>query len=135
MIDTYFLHNKMKEKGLEMGIETAKTQKLLYHLTELDNLDSILEYGLLPRKLILEHSIKFIDVADANIIDKRTDTYAKEVKMAECLTDLVVPPKCFQCIFVPSEEIKQIVTDKLEKHGINCPPPYVNVQPIWFERK
>lgn len=205
----------MKEGGYEMGIETAKTQKLLYHLTELDNLDSILKYGLLPRKLILEHSIRFIDVADANIIEKRTelgldgftpfhfhpysafdvavkhahnpqemiyicitrelarlnnfsilpqhplsgeafelfsydegfnkidwdtlmeknraDAYAKEVKMAECLTDLVVPPNCFQCIYVPSEEIKRSVTDKLEKHGINCPPPYVNVRSIWFE--
>lgn len=199
-----------------MGIATAKTQKLLYHLTEIDNLDSILKYGLLPRKLILEQSIKFTDVADPNIIDKRTelgldgftpfhfhpysafdvavkhahnpkemmyicitrelarynnfyilpqhplssddfelfgydegfdkidwdtlmeknrtDTYAKEVKMAECLTDLIIPPKCFQCIYVPSIEARQIVTDILEKHGIDCPPPFVNVQPMWFER-
>ena len=40
-----------------MGIESAKAGKLLYHLTELDNLDSIIKYGLLPRKVILENSI------------------------------------------------------------------------------
>ena len=35
-----------------MGIETAKTGKLLYHLTKLDNLESIIKYGLLPRKKV-----------------------------------------------------------------------------------
>lgn len=197
-----------------MGIESAKTGKLLYHLTELDNLDSIIKYGLLPRKVILEHSIKFNDVADENIIDKRmelglggytpfhfhpysafdvavknthnaqkmiyicidrelarqngfrvlprhplsgdkfklydydegfdlidwdtltkvgrNDTYAKEVKMAECLTDLIVPPKCFKCIYVPSEDVKQIVEKRFEKHNIDFPPPYINVMKQWF---
>ena len=198
-----------------MGISCAKTQKLLYHLTKLDNLDSILEYGLLPRKLILENSVKFRDVADAGIINKRTelgldgftpfhfhpysafdvavkhshnsqemlyicitrelardnnfyilpqhplsngeiklfsydegfdkidwdtltqknrtDTYAKEVKMAECLTDLIVPPEFFHCIYVPSEEVKELVIDKLKKHGINYTPPHVTVQETWFK--
>lgn len=46
---------------------------MLYHLTELDNLDFILEYGLLSRKIILENGIRFNDVADENIIDKRTE--------------------------------------------------------------
>lgn len=197
-----------------MGIESAKAGKLLYHLTELDNLDSIIKYGLLPRKVILENSIGFSDVADEKIIDKRTglgldgytpfhfhpyaafdvavkntynaqkmiyicierelarvnrfkilpihplsgnefklydydegfnlidwetlmevgrnDNYAKEVKMAECLTDLIVPPQCFKCIYVPSEEVRQIVEEKLEKYDIDFPPPYVNVMKQWF---
>lgn len=36
-----------------MGIETAKTGKLLYHLTKLSNLESIIQQGMLPRKYIL----------------------------------------------------------------------------------
>jgi len=31
-----------------MGIETAKTKNLLYHLTKLSNLDSIIKNGMLP---------------------------------------------------------------------------------------
>lgn len=44
-----------------------KTQKLLYHLTELGNLESILRDGLLPRSQIEE----FVDVADHDILDDR----------------------------------------------------------------
>ena len=62
----------------------------------------------------------------------RNDNYAKEVKMAECLTDLIVPPQCFKCIYVPSEEVRQIVEEKLEKYDIDFPPPYVNVMKQWF---
>lgn len=54
-----------------MGIETAKTGSLLYHLTELDNLDSIIKYGMLPRKTVLEQNIKFENVANMEIISKR----------------------------------------------------------------
>lgn len=198
-----------------MGLENAKNGKLLYHLTELNNLDSILKYGLLPRKVILENSIRFTDVADDRIIDKRTelgldgytpfhfhpysafdaavkhtynpqlmiyicidrqlarannfkilpihplsadefqfyeydegfskidwdtlmevgrdDNYAKEVKMAECLTDLIVPAECFKCIYVPSEEVKNIVEQKFRDNDLDFPPPYVNVQKVWFD--
>lgn len=52
--------------------------------------------------------------------------------MAECLTDLIVPPQCFKCIYVPSEEVRQIVEEKLEKYDIDFPPPYVNVMKQWF---
>ena len=197
-----------------MGIDKAKDGKLLYHLTKLENLDSILKFGLLPRKIILENSIKFGDVADGEIISKRTelgldgytpfhfhpysafdaavkhthdstkmiyicinrelarynnfkvlpqhplsesecvlydydegismidwdtlmevgrqDNYAREVKMAECLTDLIVPARCFKCIFVPSQDIKEEVEDIMTKRGIDFPPPYVNVQSKMF---
>ncbi|MEG2439918.1 MAG: DarT ssDNA thymidine ADP-ribosyltransferase family protein [Acetivibrio sp.] len=56
-----------------MGIEIAKTGKLLYHLTELNNLDSIIKYGMLPRKTIIERKIRFDDVANAEIITKRQE--------------------------------------------------------------
>jgi len=44
-----------------------KEQKLLYHLTDIHNLPSILEYGLLPRSQLEE----FEDIADSDIIDSR----------------------------------------------------------------
>lgn len=43
-----------------MGIETAKTGKLLYHLTKLENLESIIENGLLPRKEVINQIVKDI---------------------------------------------------------------------------
>lgn len=51
-----------------MGIETAKTGKMLYHLTKLDNLESIIENGLLPRKMVIDRKINFGDIANADII-------------------------------------------------------------------
>ena len=54
-----------------MGINNVKQGKLIYHLTKLSNLDSILKYGLLPRKYIINNNISFGDVADKKIISKR----------------------------------------------------------------
>ncbi|OMH39412.1 DarT ssDNA thymidine ADP-ribosyltransferase family protein [Motiliproteus sp. MSK22-1] len=44
-----------------------KEQKLLYHLTDIENLPSILEQGLLSRSKVSG----FVDVADADIIESR----------------------------------------------------------------
>ncbi|GAA0248754.1 DUF4433 domain-containing protein [Pseudomonas rhodesiae] len=44
-----------------------KEQKLLYHLTSLDNLSSIFQNGLKPRAQLRA----FEDVADAEILKKR----------------------------------------------------------------
>lgn len=55
-----------------MGIESAKQGKLLYHLTKLDNLNSILQHGLLPRKSVKNSNLCFSDVANQDIISKRT---------------------------------------------------------------
>ncbi len=38
--------------------------KLLYHLTELSNLDSIIKHGLVSRKTLSEKGVRFSDVAD-----------------------------------------------------------------------
>ena len=35
-----------------MGLKDAKEGKLLYHLTELKNLESIIDFGLVPRKIL-----------------------------------------------------------------------------------
>lgn len=50
-----------------MVSKPVSQQKLLWHLTALDNLESILQYGLLARN----HVRKFVDVADQEIIQKR----------------------------------------------------------------
>lgn len=55
------------------GLEGVKDKKLLYHLTKLDNMKTIVQNGLLPRKYLLEHNVKFVDVADSEIITKRQE--------------------------------------------------------------
>lgn len=56
-----------------MGLEGARDKKLLYHLTKVDNMEMIVEHGLLPRKWLLEHGMYFGDVADPQIISKREE--------------------------------------------------------------
>lgn len=56
-----------------MGIETAKNQNLLYHLTKLSNLESIIKYGMLPRRKVMEQGLQFGDIADKQIISKRQE--------------------------------------------------------------
>ena len=48
-----------------------RKRKCIYHLTALENLESIIENGLLSRKTLAELGPKFIDVADPEIIEKR----------------------------------------------------------------
>ena len=197
-----------------MGIETAKTGKLLYHLTKLDNLESIIKYGLLPRKKVIEQKINFGDIANSEIISKRTelgldaytpfhfhpysafdvavkhtyqeqdmiylclereltrmnrfkilplhplsaeecilydydegfqridwgtmmeknrtDDYAKHVKMAECLTEKIIPINYFICIYVPSEDVKEKTIYILNENGVDFPPPFINAIGVWF---
>ena len=196
-----------------MGIETARTGKLLYHITSIDNLDSIITHGLISRSKVSEKELTFDDIADPEIIHKRgrlgldnyvpfhfhpysafdvavknrynaknmmylcisrtlarengfkilpkhplsgeeyylyvydegfalidwdtmtnlnqNDRYAREVRMAECLTDKIIPIKAFTCIFVANEEAKNIVIEKMRR--INFPPPYININQTWFD--
>lgn len=199
-----------------MGIETARNGKLLYHLTSLNNLPSIIQCGLLPRRFVIQQGINFGDVANPDIILKRTtlgldvytpfhfhpysafdvavkhkyqnmdmiyicvdrkfakenqfkilpihplsavddcilydydegfqridwstmmeknrtDDYAKHVKMAECLTEKVIFVNCFNCIFVPSKEIKEKTLYILNSNGVVVPPPFINVNEVWFK--
>lgn len=55
-----------------MANEKIKQGKLLYHLTRLSNLDSIIEHGLVSRKLVKDNDVRFFDIADQEIISKRT---------------------------------------------------------------
>ncbi len=196
-----------------MAIERVKEGKLLYHLTRLSNLDSIIEHGLVSRKLVKDNGVRFSDIANQEIISKRKglgldgftpfhfhpyssfdvavkntyldedfiyicisredaksnefkilprhplnieectlyeyeegfhkidwdtmhthgtdDTYTKNVKMAECLTEKTIPAQYFQCICVKDERTKKIVEDKLRAKGIIKKPPFVDIRQ-WF---
>ena len=54
-----------------MGLNRAKDGKLLYHLTELKNLQSILNGGLQPRRQLEQSRMNFVDIADPEIILRR----------------------------------------------------------------
>lgn len=54
-----------------MGVPPSQG-KLLYHITHINNLPSILTHGLMPRHSLLEQGISnFTDIADPDIIKKR----------------------------------------------------------------
>lgn len=56
-----------------MGENKIKSGKLIYHLTKLENLDSILKSGLRSRAALLDKQKDFCDVADPDIIEKREE--------------------------------------------------------------
>ena len=196
-----------------MGIETAKNGKLIYHLTRLSNLPSILENGLISRKAMQDSNLKFSDVADQEIVTKRkrlgldkyvpfhfhpyssfdvavkkthsyaefiyicvhrdvakhneyrilikhplsvsdcvlhnydegmklidwntlmetgrTDDYAKHVKMAECLSEMLITIEQFHMIAVKDSEIKKEVEAIFDSYRLEFPPPFVDVHK-WF---
>lgn len=60
---------KMRVKG--NIIMSIKDRRTLYHLTKLDNLYTILEHGLVSRKILINKGLYFEDVADSEIIDFR----------------------------------------------------------------
>lgn len=197
-----------------MGIETAKNQNLLYHLTKLSNLKSIIDHGMLPRRKVIEQRLGFGDIADAQIISKRQelgldiytpfhfhpysafdvvvkhkyqnedmiylcitrrkaqldnykilpkhplsvsecqlynyeegfekidwetlqeknrlDGYAKQVKMAECLTEKTIYINEFYCMYVKSDIIRDKVIRILNDNGVDFPPPNIYIQEVWF---
>lgn len=45
--------------------------KLLYHITHLENMKSILQQGLVPRKTLEQQGIRYLDIADPGIIKDR----------------------------------------------------------------
>lgn len=197
-----------------MGIETAKNQNLLYHLTKLSNLESIIEHGMLPRRKVIEQRLQFGDIADAQIISKRQelgldiytpfhfhpysafdvavkhtyrnedmiylcitrrkaqldnykilpkhplsvsecqlynydegfgkidwetlqeknrlDGYAKQVKMAECLTEKTIYINEFYCMYVKTNIVRDKVLRILNDNGVDFPPPNIYIQEVWF---
>lgn len=56
-----------------MNAIPIKDKKLLYHLTSLENLNSIISNGLLSRNMLLSNMVNFNDIADQNILEKRKE--------------------------------------------------------------
>lgn len=57
-----------------MKLENIQINNLLYHLTSIDNLESIIKNGILSRQSIVgRNDIEFCDVADEGIIKKRCE--------------------------------------------------------------
>lgn len=54
-------------------MENIKNGKLLYHLTKLSNLDSIINRGLVSRSELEHDNVNFDDVADSEIMRKRKE--------------------------------------------------------------
>lgn len=52
---------------------STREKKLIYHLTALENLDSIIVAGLLSRRRCREEDLGFEDVADEDILEGRAD--------------------------------------------------------------
>ena len=57
--------------GEFMVNEPIRDKKLLYHLTHIDNLQSIIQNGLLSRNMLNWQQTDFFDVANSDIIRKR----------------------------------------------------------------
>jgi hypothetical protein len=55
--------------------DDIRAKKLVYHLTSLNNMSSILENGLLPRS----HLDDFVDVADSEIIESRKGLFLERL--------------------------------------------------------
>lgn len=197
-----------------MAMDHIKEGKLLYHLTKLKNLESIIQNGLLSRKAVLKKRLSFQDVADKEIITKRTqlgldkyvpfhfhpytsfdiavrnkyhqddfiyitlkreyakqngfkilpqhplssvkvelfsynegfekidwntmhelgteNEYKKNVKMAECLTDAIIPFNSFMSIYVKDETTKKFIERMIIQYEVKKDPPYINIQKNWF---
>ncbi len=54
-----------------MGLENVRNKKLLYHLTRLDNMVSIIDNGLMSRAEVRSSGIRYSDIADHEIISRR----------------------------------------------------------------
>lgn len=57
-----------------------RDRKCIYHLTTLENLNSIIDNGLLSRKSLAQFNMSFSDVADREIIEKR-----KSLNIVDCV--------------------------------------------------
>lgn len=62
----------------------------------------------------------------------RLDGYAKQVKMAECLTEKTIYINEFYCMYVKSNIVKDKVLRILNGNGVDFPPPNIYIQEVWF---
>jgi hypothetical protein len=104
-----------------------RDRKCIYHLTALDNLNSIIDNGLLSRKSLEQCDICFADVADTEIIEKR-----QTLKIVDCVPfhfhtytnfDVCVQQR-FDKVFIYLAIYKNKARDKnfliIPKHPLSC---------------
>lgn len=98
------------------------------------NFKILIKHPLSQRDCILydyNEGISKIDWDTMKSIGKNDD-YSRNVKMAECLTENVIPAELFQCIYVPDDEARNYIEELFRCNGIVEFPPYVNIQSKWF---
>lgn len=88
--------------------------KLLYHMTHITNMPSILENGLMPRSELIEKGIIFNDIADQEIIAKRD--YYKE-KLSEYLLFHFYPKNPFDCAVCHRYGIENMVIVTIHRNN------------------
>lgn len=82
-----------------------------------------------------ENYDKGFELIDWDILTSvgQNDEEARHIKMAECLSPLVIPVDAFHCIYVSSEKAEKRVADVLKQKGVIFPPPFITIMPKWFE--
>lgn len=118
---------------------TYSAKKFVYicikrSLAESMGFQILIKHPLSQQDCILYSYAEGIKNIDWDTMEKagETDAYARNVKMAECLTIDPVPAKLFQSVFVPDEETKLYIENLFKENGILDQPPYINVQSMWF---
>lgn len=74
--------------------DDIRAKKLIYHLTSLKNMDSILDCGLLPRSRL----DGFIDVADHEIIESRKGLRLERLFRSTSLRRILSMGECSEII-------------------------------------
>ncbi len=146
--------NKRKELGLDQYIpfhfhpysafdnavkNTYEKEKFVYicikrAFAEYNNFKILVSHPLSKEDCILYDYKEGIERIDWDTMKTkgRNDSYAKNVKMAECITKKRIPAELFQCVYVPDSDTKKYITDLFQNKGITEHPPYTDIQPKWF---
>lgn len=122
-----------------MTVKNTRNGKLLYHLTKFENLKSIIENGLMSRKILIKSRNEFQDNEgfrkinwDLIYIKCDEDKVVKEAKMVEYLADLIIPIENFQSISVKDENVKIKVLELFEEYEIFKEDIFVNIRSTCF---
>lgn len=136
-LDSYTPFHFHPYSSFDVAVKNEYCEEIFIYICLLRSVAEYNKFKILPRHplnieecTLLEYREGFEAIDWDTMHSKgRGDDYAKKVKMAECLTDLIIPVEVFQCIYVRDAESKKIVEDKLKAHGITEKPPYVHIMP------
>ena len=77
-----------------------------------------------------DEGFKMIDWEEVSQTGSGT-SYRKQAKMAECLTDKIIPATLFQNVYVHDAETKRYIEMLFREAGITEQPPFVNIMSEW----